>query len=239
MALINGNVKTIFFDAADTLFYIRDGLGNTYASVARNHGANPHPDNIKNAFGKAFGSAPPLAFNATSYEERDALEREWWKKVVIQVYEEVGMFDNFDKHFDELYEVFSSRAWVLFPETAGVLTKLMEAGYHLGIISNFDSRVYKVMKDLDIYGYFDTFVISSEAGYAKPSAQIFHIALDDSHSHPDHCIHIGDDLKNDYHGATAVGIRTFLLDREGEYDNHYDDEKLSDLGELLEILDIK
>ena len=37
----NGNIKTIFFDAADTLFYIQKGLGNTYASVAKKYGAAP------------------------------------------------------------------------------------------------------------------------------------------------------------------------------------------------------
>ena len=39
----NGNIKTVFFDAADTLFYIERGLGNTYASVAKKHGADPTP----------------------------------------------------------------------------------------------------------------------------------------------------------------------------------------------------
>ena len=39
----NGNIKTIFFDAADTLFYIERGLGNTYASVAKKYGGDPHP----------------------------------------------------------------------------------------------------------------------------------------------------------------------------------------------------
>ena len=235
----NGNIKTIFFDAADTLFYIREGLGNTYAEVARKHGANPQPDKIKKAFGKAFASAPPLAFNASSQQERDSLEREWWRKVVVQVYEEIGMFDNFNPHFDELYEVFSNRAWALFPETPEVLTKLKAEGYHLGIISNFDSRVYNVMRNLGIYNYFDTLVISSEAGHAKPAAEIFHIALNKSGSHPDHCIHIGDDIENDYYGATAVGIKTFLLDREEEHESHGGDEKLSDPNQLLELLNIK
>ena len=51
----------------------------------------------------------------------------------------------FDAHFDELFEVFRSDAWAIFPETKGVLESLKEKDYKLGIISNFDSRVYDVM----------------------------------------------------------------------------------------------
>ena len=69
----NNEIKAIFFDAADTLFYIRDGLGITYASVASNYGVNPDPEKIKAAFSKAFNSALPLTFGGVSTNQRKAL----------------------------------------------------------------------------------------------------------------------------------------------------------------------
>lgn len=213
----SGNVTTIFFDAADTLFFIKEGLGNTYAGVARKYGADPDPAALRRAFSKAFRTAPPLAFGGVSPEERKGLEKDWWKKVVTDVYTEVGMFAGFDDHFDELFEVFRTEAWTLFPETVPVLEALKSRGYKLGIISNFDSRVYDVMERLGIYNYFDTFVISSEAGYAKPSHAIFLTALEKAGASSGESIHVGDDLKNDFHGPRALGIRAILLDREGEY----------------------
>ena len=64
-------IKTIFFDAADTLFYIRRGLGHTYAEVARKYGADPDPSDIKKAFSRAFKSAPPLAFGNVSDDRKE------------------------------------------------------------------------------------------------------------------------------------------------------------------------
>ncbi len=213
----NGQIKTIFFDAADTLFYIREGLGNTYAGVARKHGADdPDSDQIKKAFSKAFGSAPPLAFGDATGEERKGLEKDYWKAIVENVYNEVGMFEGFETHFDELFEVFRSEAWALFSESDETLSALKDAGFKLGIISNFDSRVYDVMKELSIDKYFDFFIISSEAGHAKPETEIFRIALDKAGAAPFECLHVGDNLNNDFHSPRALGIKALLLDREGE-----------------------
>lgn len=234
--MTTGNITTIFFDAADTLFFIKEGLGNTYAGVARKYGADPDTAALRKAFSKAFRNAPPLAFGGVSPEERKRLEKEWWKKVVTDVYTEVGMFAGFDEHFDELFEVFRTGAWTLFPETVRVLETLKSKGYRLGIISNFDSRVYDVMERLGIYGYFDTFVISSEAGYAKPSHGIFLAALEKAGVNSEESIHVGDDLKNDFHGPRALGIRAILLDREGEYASLNRMDRINDLTEVESYL---
>ena len=230
------NINTIFFDAADTLFYIEKGLGNTYASVAKKHGADPDPGELKKAFSKAFTTAPPLAFGSVSDDERKVLERNYWHDIVENVYNEVGMFDAFDAHFDELFEVFRSEAWAIFPETKDVLGKLKEKNYKLGIISNFDSRVYDVMNDLEINEYFDSFIISSEAGHAKPDPNIFHIALRDIGSDPKECIHIGDNIFNDFHGARSLGIQALVLDRENDYESIGDQHKIKDLEEVHKFL---
>ena len=234
--MTNGKITTIFFDAADTLFFIKKGLGNTYAGVARKYGADPDTGALRRAFSKAFRNAPPLAFGGVSDEERKELEKDWWKKVVTDVYNEVGMFDAFDEHFDDLFEVFRTEAWTLFPETVPVLEALKSKGYRLGIISNFDSRVYDVMERLGIYGFFDTFVISSEAGYAKPSHEIFLTALDKAEADPAESIHVGDDLKNDVHGPRALGIRAILLDRAGEYASLERMDRVKDLTEIESYL---
>jgi putative hydrolase of the HAD superfamily len=207
-------IKTIFFDAADTLFYIRRGLGHTYAEVARKYGADPDPSDIKKAFSRAFGSAPPLAFGNASEEERKKLEKEWWRAVVENVYSEIGMFDEFGPHFDELFEVFRGEAWTLFPETVPVLSSLRSRGYSLGIISNFDSRVYDVMKGLGI----------------------FSLALERSGRESREVIHIGDDLCNDFHGARALGIRALLLDREGEYAGVRGMDRIENLAAIESVL---
>lgn len=232
----NNRIKAVFFDAADTLFYINDGLGNVYSSVAAKYGSTPDPKMLKAAFSNAFHSAPPLVFGELSSEERRVSEKKWWHSVVKNVFQEVGMFDGFDSYFDELFEVFRRRAWKLFPETQGVLRSLEKRGFKLGLISNFDTRVYDVCQALGIYGYFRSFVISSEAGFAKPSSRIFEIALNEQGVLAEESIHIGDSIEHDILGAKALGINAVLLDREGKYKHRDDIRKIKDLRGILQVL---
>ena len=229
------NIKAVFFDAADTLFYIKDGLGHTYAEPARKYGVQPSPEELKKAFSEHFSKAPPLAFETDDYEDRKRLEKQWWYNVVHNVYKDVGMFEKFDEYFHELFEIFRTRAWKVFPETKDVLSELKEKNYRLIIVSNFDSRVYDVCRSMEIFEYFNDFVISSEAGYAKPSVEIFHHALKRNDLIPEQCIHIGDDFMNDYICPISIGMNALFLDRE----NKIDDEgvnKIQGLEELVPIL---
>lgn len=230
-------IKTVFFDAADTLFRIKGGVGYMYSSVAKKYGADSTPEGVERAFKKAFSSAPPLAFGGVSPDDRRVLEKRWWYEVVRAVFIEVGMFDGFDDYFEELFEVFRKEAWELFPETKDTLQSLKERGLSLGIISNFDTRVYDVCASLGIIGYFDSFVISSEVGYAKPSPRIFSLALSKSGVSPQECIHVGDSLEHDLVGARSVGIRVLLLDKSGRYRTRGDVERIENLSEVIGFVD--
>lgn len=231
----NKDIKAVFFDAADTLFYIRDGIGHTYAAPARKYGADPSPDELKKAFSKHFPAAPPLAFNNVSDEERKILEKEWWYDVVRNVYNEVGMFEHFDNYFEDLFEVFRSSAWDIFPETETVLEDLKQNEFKLVVVSNFDSRVYDVCRDLNILHYFDDFIISSEAGFAKPSVEIFQMALERNDLQSDECLHIGDNFENDYESPRSIGINAVFLDRDNE--KHGEEiTRINDLKQLLSLL---
>lgn len=229
------NIKAVFFDAADTLFYIKNGLGNTYAEPAKKYGIDPDPQELRKAFGKYFPTAPPLAFETESEEELKTLEKQWWYDVVHKVYSDIGMFDKFDEYFHDLFEVFRTSAWEIFPETNEVLTRLKTRGYKIIVVSNFDSRVYDVCRGMDILDHFDDFVISSESGYAKPSIEIFQLALNRNSLMPDECVHIGDNYMNDFVCPTSIGMNAIFLDR----DNEHPDKsiaRIKDLNELLTII---
>ena len=229
------NIKAVFFDAADTLFYIKDGLGNTYAEPAKKYGIDPDPDDLKKAFSKHFPSAPPLAFETKNNEELKVLEKAWWYNVVHNVYSDIGMFEEFDDYFDDLFETFRTTAWKIFPETEEVLSRLKTRGYRIVIVSNFDSRVYDVCRGMGILGYFDDFVISSESACAKPSKEIFQLALQRNGLSPDECVHIGDNYVNDYVCPTSIGMNAVFLDRENEHPDK-SISKIKDLNELLTII---
>lgn len=227
----------MFLDAADTLFYIKGGVGYVYWSVAKKYGATSTPEQIEKAFGKAFKSAPPLTFAGITSKERKVNEKIWWFNVVKDVFTEVGMFSNFEDYFDELFETFRASAWTLFPETTEVLSTIRKMGLKLGIISNFDTRVYDVFTELGILDFIDTFVISSEAGFAKPSQGIFNKALKEIGETASQSLHVGDSLELDYYGARSVGINALLLDKKGRYKGRDDIDRTESLKQVLRLLE--
>jgi putative hydrolase of the HAD superfamily len=73
-----------------------------------------------------------------------------------------------------LFEFFArAEAWKLYPETIEILEQLKKRGLILGVISNFDSRLFGLLDGLGIAHFFDLVVISTQVGAAKPEAAIF------------------------------------------------------------------
>jgi len=230
------NYSAIFFDAADTLFYIKKGLGKAYSDIAIKYGVYYEHKKIEIAFSNSFKSAPPLAFGNAPDDKRKLLEKNWWYEVVKDAFRELGMFDDFDSYFDELFEYFRVDAWELFPDTIDVLSFLKMMGLRTAIVSNFDSRVYEVCEVQGILGYFDVYIISSEVGFAKPSPQIFNITLDRLGVNPENCLHVGDSHSTDVLGAISAGIEPVLLDRSGKHADKQNITIINNLNELKSIL---
>ena len=194
--MTQSRIQVVFFDAADTLFHIHGSVADIYLQYAEKHGFKKTGESlgaIKVAFGRAFRDAPPPVFAATEPMAIKQSERLWWFDIVHNVFYRVGMFGGFDEFFEEVFAVFERPdSWRLFPETRDVLATLKAQGFELGIISNFDSRLFSVLRGLGIADLFDTITISSLAHAAKPSARIFQQALDKHAVDPADALHVGD-----------------------------------------------
>ena len=237
---MSSSIRVVFFDAADTLFHVHGSVAEIYLRHAVEFGFPQKPDSllaIKQAFSRAFREAPPPVFSAVEPARIKQSERLWWFDIVHHVFYRVGMFERFDAFFDHVFRVFEDhRSWRLFPETASTLSQLKARDLELGIISNFDSRLFGVMRGLGIADAFDTVTISSLAQAAKPAPQIFHIALEKHAVDPEEAFHIGDSLRDDVEGAKKAGLRAILLDRDGIQDGA-GVQTIKSLEELLPLLD--
>ena len=152
------------------------------------------------------------------------------------VFYRVGMFEAFDEFFEEVFAVFERPdSWRLFPETLDVVTTLKAQGFELGIISNFDSRLFSVLRGLGIADLFDTITISSLAHAAKPSARIFQQALDKHAVDPSEALHVGDSERDDVKGAQNVGLTGVLLAR-GAPSRPSSGTTIANLNDLLPLL---
>ncbi len=85
---------------------------------------------------------------------------------------------NSTTYFDELFAYFArADAWLLYPEVLETLAALKQRGLILAVISNFDSRLVRILDGLNVGASFEHIFVSSAVGYAKPEARIFDIAL--------------------------------------------------------------
>jgi putative hydrolase of the HAD superfamily len=207
-------LRAVFFDAAGTLFTSRIPVAASYAAIARRHGVEADERRVREGFMRAFHGAPGLAFGpALAPAELRHREREWWRAVVRATFEGLGQFDNFEAWFDELFAYFADPAhWVAFAEVPELLADLRARGLTLGVVSNFDHRLYRILEGLELAGYFDSITISSEAGYAKPSPEIFRAAMRRHAIDPAVTIHVGDTEAHDVAGARAAGIAPVLVE---------------------------
>lgn len=214
--------QVIFFDAVGTLFGVRGGVGQVYQMVARRHGVELDATRLNLAFYQCFKAAPPCTFPGVTLGEIRKLEFQWWLRLAEQTFSQAGalqQFRDFPAFFSNLYAHFeTAEPWFVYPDTVPTLEKLQRLNIPTAILSNFDSRLYAVLKALDLEKYFDSVTISTEVGVAKPDPKIFSIALAKYNCSPADAWHIGDSVTEDYEAAKAAGLKGILLRREEAVD---------------------
>ncbi len=203
----------VTFDAVGTLIEPREPVGQTYAWVARRHGFSVDPDLLERRFRKLYRSASPLCFPGTPETRLLDAERQWWRKIVRGVFAELPQ-PIVDDVFSELFHFYGTgRAWRVYSDVIPTLAELERRGVRRCIVSNFDGRLLRICAEAGLASFFDAIVISSRAGAAKPSPQIFFQALASLAVRPDEALHIGDSWLEDVLGARAAGMWALWIDR--------------------------
>jgi len=203
-------IRVVTFDAAGTSIRLVDPAGKVYADTARRFGYKLDPERIQNAFKTVWNSFPqPTETGAPPPDD----DRGWWRDLVAETIKEAGYRINpFDDYFETVYEQFRlPGVWELFPDVAGVLADLSRSGIRLGMISNFDRRLYDILAQLNVRDHFEHLIISSEIGIRKPAARIFEVAVHKFGVAADEILHIGDEPDSDFAGARRAGFQALLV----------------------------
>ena len=95
-----------------------------------------------------------------------------------------------------------------------VMDYLKKKGYRMHMTSNgFHEVQYKKLAACGLRDYFDTIILSEDAGVNKPSPLYFDFALKMSGAHRESALMIGDNLNTDIHGSLSAGIDALLFNR--------------------------
>ena len=226
--------KAVFFDAGGTLLHPYPSVGEIYFEVASRYGCRTPAGVLESKFRDAWLKRDGIGNLASHSNEK--VERDWWKNLVFEVFSETLPGQNFEKFFAELYDLFAQpQVWRLYPGVHELLENLKNQKKRLAIISNWDSRLFKICAGLDIEKYFDFILASAVFGASKPSPLIFQEALRRTGVLPHEAVHIGDSLADDIHGAHQVGIHAIHIDRHPDVpkDLHLKHHRIHQLNELL------
>lgn len=115
------------------------------------------------------------------------------------------VYDEFGRH----------ERWQAFRDVTPALDRLKERGLLVGLISNWDRRLERLIEGLGLGEKVDTVVCSADVGLRKPDPRIFELGCERLGVDPAECAHVGDHGYADVEGARSVGMMPVLIDRVG------------------------
>jgi putative hydrolase of the HAD superfamily len=235
-------VQAIFFDAGETLVYPHPSFAELFSEVLRRKGVMVDPAVVQETvsiYSKRFADAsqaeemPPRLWS-TSKES----SRTFWLEVYGNFLSDVGVTDHHDELAERLFEAFSDLSnYRLHADAIPTLERLDAGGYTLGVISNFEEWLERLLEALGVTRYFPVRVISGIEGVEKPDPAIFQIALDRAGVSAAESVYVGDHPYFDVQAARQAGLFPVLIDRRGRYPDA-DGVRITSLEDLPEVLGI-
>lgn len=221
----------ITFDFTGTLFEPRSSVGVLYRQVLQNEAVRESAacgeaaDSLSvAALDAAFRSAYAAAAEAHPCFGAGSLSSEaWWRGVVEATIAGAAGPDVFPAlapalppAFEELFgsTFVSAQGWRPMPSAVESLQALsawraaqpIAERPSVGVISNWDERLPRLLDALGASSHFDFVLTSREVGVEKPAPLIFDRARELAGVSADaRAVHIGDSVRNDVVGAAAVG----------------------------------
>lgn len=219
-------MKAVLFDVGNTLLWLDHPF---ILQVLRDHGIEATDDDLLSA-----EYAGKLALDAHVRAGRAGGDADRGRIFFAEVFRQLGVADDvFPSLAQRLYARHAERnLWCSMQAgTDEVLRELKRRGYRLGVISNADGTVERLLEEVGLRSHFELVIDSGSVGVEKPDPRIFRLALEGMGLQPHEAVYVGDVYEIDVVGARAAGMRAFLIDplmRLG----HLDCDRIATLGEL-------
>ena len=220
-------LKAVLFDLGLTLIQTAS-FPEIYRRILSQFGTQVSIDHILEA-----QNTTAKEYDISTYDE--SRRKKFWVDYNVSLLKKLNIENDIvflATQIDELWWVNSGVQ--VFPDVEPTLSGLMAKGLKLGLVSNgFKRDLDYVLGELKLEKWFDAIVCIDSCNCAKPDNRIFLYVLDKLKIKPSEAIFVGDSIPQDYTGALGVGIKPYLIDREGKLPTSYD--KIATLTDLLEF----
>lgn len=234
-------VRAVFFDAGETLVYPHPSFSELFSEVLRGEGQVVDPARVQevvSVYSKRFADASRAGETPRLWSTSKDRSREFWLEVYASFLADVGLHGERAHLAARLFEAFSDPAnYRLHPDAIPTLERLRVAGKALGVISNFEEWLERLLESLGVTPYFPVRVISGIEGVEKPDAAIFRIALERAGVAAAESVYVGDHPFFDVEAARDAGLFPVLIDRRGRYPDA-DCLRITSLEDLPEAIGI-
>jgi 2-haloalkanoic acid dehalogenase type II len=218
-------LKAVLFDLGLTLIRTAS-FPEIYRTILARFGVTASLDDIVRAQEATEGEA-----DIATYDENR--RKEFWTNYNASLLEKLGIEEKrvfLAAQIDELWWECSQVQ--VYPDVEPTLSQLRAKGLKLGLVSNgFKQDLEYILGELGLEKWFDAVVCIESCNCAKPDKEIFLYALNELGVKAGEALFVGDSVVHDYEGASNVGIKPLLIDREGNIQGRYD--KIASLTELL------
>ena len=223
--------RLITFDVGGTLIHPNPSVGGVYAEVLTRRGFTCESMDVDRAFEESWVAAAKLVPHLMErYGASAAGERGYWRGLLRDTVARLGGEEPPPGAADELFERFArASTWTVYPEVLPTLESLERRGIPMAVVSNWDSRLPGLLRELGLRRFFGPIVVSSLEACEKPDPRIFLLAAERAGVRPQEVLHVGDRDYEDFRGALGAGCRALKIVRNGG--------AWIGLGEILRRLD--
>jgi putative hydrolase of the HAD superfamily len=228
-------IKAIFFDWFNTLAHYHPPREELESQALKELGFDISPKSLSYGLYLAdklmYEENARLPIRQRSQEEQHKLYIRF-HRIILKETDTNATDDQIFQLMLRMLQLNASLQFVLFDDVSAALKVLKAQGLKLGLLTNLQSEVNSMCRELGIADYLDFTVTSAEVGADKPQPPIFLKALQLAHVNPAEVIHVGDQYQNDVLGARRVGISPILLDRADYYTEITDCPRIHSLTEV-------
>ena len=216
-----GQYSIVLFDVGDTLLGPQSSYGTVYSRVLATLGSQLDAGLLDRCIRKtSVEMAGEVSSGTDRFSRFPGGETEYWSRFFRNVYRNATGRSAEPRLVDRalvlLWEAFGQpTAWHVYDDVVPTLEQLRRDGARLGVVSNWDSRLPRLLEILDLAKYFETIGVSYHEKMEKPDPNFFLRVLDRLDGTPREAIHVGDLPELDFAGARAAGIDAVVLDRAG------------------------